>query len=87
MTGARFAYLKGELVQLQFAIIQYVLDTLASEEVIAQIITDNKLQLQPKAFVPILPPVMIREDIYDQMDRLNPARIATISREKMISYG
>ena len=72
VTGARFAYLKGELVQLQFAIIQFVLDKLASEEVITQVIADNNLQLEPKAFVPILPPVMIREDIYDQMDRLEP---------------
>ena len=27
VTGARFAYLKGDLVQLQFALIQYVLNT------------------------------------------------------------
>lgn len=72
VTGSRFAYLKGSLVQLQFAIIQYVLDTLTNEEVIAKLISDNNLNITPKAFVPILPPVMIREEIYDQMDRLEP---------------
>lgn len=72
VTGSRFAYIKGGLVQLQFAIIQYVLDTLSNEQVIQQIINDNNLDLKPTAFTPILPPVMIRESMYDQMDRLEP---------------
>jgi seryl-tRNA synthetase len=72
VSGSRFAYIKGDLVRLQFAIVQYVLDILTNEKTVAQIISDNGLKLQPKAFVPILPPVMIREDIYDQMDRLEP---------------
>jgi seryl-tRNA synthetase len=72
VTGARFAYLKGDLVQLQFAVIQFVLDTLTNQETVQKLIGDNGLNLQAKAFTPILPPVMIREDIYDQMDRLEP---------------
>ena len=72
VTGARFAYLKGDLVQLQFALIQFVLATLTDEEVIQRVINENGLDLQAKAFTPILPPVMIREDVYDQMDRLEP---------------
>lgn len=72
VTGARFAYLKGDLVQLQFAIIQFVLATLTHQDTIQKIIDDNDLNLQAKAFTPILPPVMIREDVYDQMDRLEP---------------
>ncbi|MGH7241701.1 MAG: serine--tRNA ligase [Candidatus Saccharimonadales bacterium] len=72
VTGARFAYLKGELVQLQFALIQFVLATLTNQDVIQKLIDENGLNIQAKAFTPILPPVMIREDIYDQMDRLEP---------------
>jgi seryl-tRNA synthetase len=72
VTGARFAYLKGDLVQLQFALVQYVFATLSDTAVIQKIIDENGLQIQAKAFTPILPPVMIREDIYDQMDRLEP---------------
>ncbi len=72
VTGARFAYLKGSLVQLQFAIIQFVLDTLTDQELVQKIIDENGLHLLAKAFTPILPPVMIREDVYDQMDRLEP---------------
>lgn len=72
VTGSRFAYLKGDLVQLQFALIQYVLATLTNRDIIAKLIADNGLRVEPKPFVPVLPPVMIREDIYDQMDRLEP---------------
>ena len=72
VTGARFAYIKGDLVQLQFAIIQFVLATLTDQQVVEKLIKENNLNLQPKAFTPILPPVMIREDTYDQMDRLEP---------------
>ena len=72
VTGSRFAYIKGGLVQLQFAIIQYVFDTLTNEEIIAKLIAENNLDITPKPFTPILPPVMIREEMYDQMDRLEP---------------
>lgn len=72
VTGARFAYLKGDLVLLQFAIVQFVFDNLTNSSVIQALIDDNGLDLAAKTFTPILPPVMIREDIYDQMDRLEP---------------
>jgi seryl-tRNA synthetase len=72
VTGARFAYLKGDLVQLQFALIQFVLNTLTDKDVVQKLIDENGLHLQATAFTPILPPVMIREDVYDQMDRLEP---------------
>ena len=72
VTGSRFAYLKGNAVRLQFALVNYVFDTLTSTERIAQIIADNNLTVAPAVFVPVLPPVMIREDVYDRMDRLEP---------------
>lgn len=72
VTGSRFAYLKGDMVQLQFALVQYVLATVTNLEIIQKLIQENDLQLEAKAFEPILPPVMIREGVYDQMDRLEP---------------
>lgn len=72
VTGSRFAYVKGDLVRLQFAIIQFATTTLGDQAIIQKIISDSKLNLSAKPFIPILPPVMIREDIYDQMDRLEP---------------
>lgn len=72
VTGSRFAYVKGELVRLQFALIQFVLDKLGDEKVIAEIAQNNNLNISTKPFVPVLPPSMIRTDVYDAMDRLEP---------------
>lgn len=72
VAGARFAYLKGDLVKLQFAVINFVLDTLTDESVIAEIIKEKGLQVSAKPFVPILPPYMIKTELYDAMDRLEP---------------
>jgi seryl-tRNA synthetase len=72
VTGARFAYLKGDLVRLQFAIMQWVVDALGRQEILERIISDNKLSLPPTPFVPILPPAMIRTEVFEAMDRLEP---------------
>ena len=73
VAGARFAYLKGDLVKLQFAIINFVMDTLSDEAIIAKIVRDNNLNISPKPFVPVLPPYMIKTAPYDAMDRLEPS--------------
>lgn len=72
VTGSRFAYLKGDIVRLQFAIIQHVIETLSNEATIQQIAADAGLTVSPKPFTPVLPPLMIRTAIYDAMDRLEP---------------
>lgn len=72
IAGARFAYLKGDLVRLQFAIIQYVLGVLTDETIIAKIIQEHNLDLKPKAFTPVLPPSMLKTDVFEAMDRLDP---------------
>jgi seryl-tRNA synthetase len=72
VAGSRFAYLKGDLVKLQFAIIQYVIDSLSDKDVLTKIATEAGLDVDLKPFTPVLPPLMIRTDIYDAMDRLEP---------------
>jgi seryl-tRNA synthetase len=72
VTGSRFAYLKGDLVKLQFAIIQFVMDKLSNQEFIDEVIRENNLNVSNKPFLPVLPPYMIRTDLYDAMDRLEP---------------
>lgn len=72
VAGARFAYIMGDLVLLQQAIIQFVMSALANPETIKQIATDAGLDVSTRAFIPILPPLMIRTEAYDQMDRLEP---------------
>ena len=72
IAGSRFAYIKGGLVELQFAIIQFVMRTLADETVLQKLIDENGLHIPAKAFVPVLPPAMIKTPVYDAMDRLEP---------------
>lgn len=72
VAGSRFAYLMGDLVMLQFALIQWVMSTLTNEEILKKIITDLGLTVSSKPFTPVLPPYMIRTEPYDAMDRLEP---------------
>lgn len=72
IAGARFAYLKGGLVRLQMALVQWVMDTLGDEEVLKKVIAENNLDILPTPFTPVLPPLMIKTEPYDAMDRLEP---------------
>lgn len=72
VAGSRFAYLKGDLVKLQFGLIQMVMDKLSDQAFIDEIIAENSLNVSNKPFLPILPPYMLRTDLYDAMDRLEP---------------
>jgi len=71
VAGARFAYLKGDLVRLQFALIQFALDILTDEAKLATIIHGANLHVSAKPFVPVLPPAMVRTDIYEATARLS----------------
>src|SRR6185312_7594198 len=44
-SGSRFAYLKGDLVRVELALVQLAFDT-----------------LEPEGFVPVVPPVLVREE-------------------------
>lgn len=75
IAGSRFAYLKGDLVRLQFAIIQFVMDTLGDEAVLSTLITQNNLKVSAKPFTPILPPALLRTEPYAASARLNEAEV------------
>jgi len=72
VAGARFAYVLGDLVKLQLAIEQFVIDTLTDEAILKKIADEAGLAVSPRPFTPVLPPLMIRTESYDQMDRLEP---------------
>lgn len=73
VAGSRFAYIKGDLVKLQFAIINFVITTLSDEAELEKIARGAGLEhVSFKPFTPILPPLMIRTELYDAMDRLEP---------------
>ncbi len=71
VAGSRFAYITGDLVRLQFAIMQMVVNTLTDEDVIKRIVEDNKLKVSPKAFVPVLPPAIVNTVAYEATARLD----------------
>lgn len=73
VAGSRFAYLEGDIVKLQFALIQFVINSLNDEAVLAKIAAAAGLEgVSVKPFTPLLPPLMIRTELYDAMDRLEP---------------
>ena len=73
VAGARFAYIKGDMVKLQMAIVNFVMNSLSDEGVIKEIIEKNHLDgLSTKPFTLVLPPLMLRTEMYDAMDRLEP---------------
>jgi seryl-tRNA synthetase len=71
VAGARFAYVKGDLARLHFALIQFGMDTLANEEIIKKIVQDNNLQISTKPFTLVMPPAVARTEVYDATGRLN----------------
>jgi seryl-tRNA synthetase len=75
IAGSRFAYIKGGLVELQFAVIQFVMSELSDERVIEKIIKDNQLTIVPKAFTPVLPPALVRTGPYEASARLNAEEV------------
>lgn len=71
IAGARFAYLKGDLVRLEFALWQFGLNVLGDEAVLQKIIADNHLNVSTKPFVPVLPPAVARTEVFQATGRLN----------------
>jgi seryl-tRNA synthetase len=71
VAGSRFAYIKGDLVRLQFALVQFGLDVLTNEEVIKKIVQDFDIKTVSKPFIPVLPPAVARTDVYIATGRLN----------------
>ncbi len=69
ISGSRFAYLKGDLVMMQFAIIQFCLGVLTNKEKLEAIAKDYNLSVSVGAFVPILPPVFIKTAVQNRMAR------------------
>lgn len=73
VAGARFAYVMGDMVLLQQAIIQFVMNSLTNEAVLKEIIETAGIEASTRPFIPVLPPLMIKTEPYDQMDRLQPS--------------
>lgn len=71
VAGSRFAYLKGDLVLLEFALWQFALSQLTDQKVLQAIIAKNNLRVSDKPFVPVLPPAMALTEVYEATGRLD----------------
>ena len=72
ISGTRFGYILGGLAQLEFALIQFALAILTDEKALKKIIRTAKLTISPKPFIAVVPPVMIRPEVFQRMARLEP---------------
>ncbi|MCC7500263.1 serine--tRNA ligase [Candidatus Nomurabacteria bacterium] len=72
VSGARFTYLKGDLALMQFALIQFAMGVMTSRETLQKIAQDAGLTVDPKPFVPVVPPVLMRSQVMNRMARLDP---------------
>jgi seryl-tRNA synthetase len=72
ISGARFNYIMGDLALVQFALLKLVMDTLTSAETLAGIAKKAGLDVNPKPFIPVIPPVIMRADVMGRMARLHP---------------
>ena len=70
VSGSRFAYIKGDLVLLQFALLQMTFNALTDENVLALIIEEKGLDVSAKPFMPIIPPVMVRNSVQKSIHRV-----------------
>ncbi len=67
VSGSRFGYLKGGAALLEFALIQMVISRLTDESWIKKLIKKHKLDVPVAAFVPVVPPVMVRPEMMKAM--------------------
>ncbi len=75
IAGSRFVYLKGGLVRLQFALVQFVMDALGDETILQKLIDENSLNISAKPFVPVIPPAMLKTEPYVASARLNASEV------------
>lgn len=88
VSGARFNYLKGDLVLLEFALMQFAFSVLTDAEKIAEIAREAGLgSISTKPFVPVLPPMMIRQEMHRKMARLDPEEMYLLERDGLSLIG
>ncbi|MBI2355688.1 MAG: serine--tRNA ligase [Candidatus Doudnabacteria bacterium] len=71
VAGSRFGYWKGGMAALEFALVQFVLRILTSEETLKKIADSVEKGYSAKSFIPVIPPVMIKPDMYRKTARLS----------------
>lgn len=70
VAGTRFSYLKREAALLEFALIQFALTVLTSPKELKKIAEKIGQGYPNTPFIPIVPPQMIRPEVFKKMARL-----------------
>lgn len=71
VAGARFNYLKGGAVLLEIALIRHTFDILTNSKILKKIADSIEKGYSPKAFTPVLPPMMVKPEVFSRMARLS----------------
>ncbi len=71
VAGARFAYVKGELARLHFALMSYGMDVVSDAAKMKEIVEGAGLGVSTKPFTLVMPPAVARTEVYDATGRLN----------------
>ncbi len=73
VSGSRFAYLMGDLVKLQFALIQFAIENLTNSDFLQSIITEHGFKgITNRPFQLVIPPVIINPIPFERMARIEP---------------
>jgi seryl-tRNA synthetase len=60
---------------MQLALMQFVMQSLGDEQLIARLVQENGLNVSTKPFTPVLPPAMLRTEPYEASARLNAEEV------------
>lgn len=70
VSSSRFCYLKGDLVRIQFALIQMCLEILSDVEILKKIAEESSIPITiTKPFIPVVPPVFVKPIVQVKMAR------------------
>ncbi len=69
VASSRFAYLKGDLVLMQFALIQLGFEILTNKDTLTAIAQKINSPIKVESFIPVIPPVFVRPVVQVKMAR------------------
>ncbi|MGC8981783.1 MAG: serine--tRNA ligase [Minisyncoccia bacterium] len=89
ISGSRFGYLKNEGALLEIALIKFVFDNLTDKNIIEKIIKENNLKVKIKEFIPVIPPVMIKPEIMQNLGYVDSGDIEffKITEDNLVLVG
>ncbi len=71
IAGSRFVYTMGDLVLLEMALWRFATDALINEATLKEIAKTAGLEVSTKPFIPILPPAVAKQSVFEATGRLN----------------